>query len=245
MSEDAIRSLLGAFQSATGVGAAWIDDLPRDVVEAAYELTPPDGVVAELRVGACRYLTCRTYPRLSAIIAFGPYRRPDDEPADCPMVDSDGERQLVRTLEQAGEAIGQILEDRASALELASQFELISDAVIAISSELSLDVVLRRIVDLARELVGARYAALGIPDGQGGLSSFLTSGISEEDAARIGNLPQGRGILGLLLREPKALRLADLSEHPESVGFPPNHPPMKSFLGVPIVGRGRVLGNLY
>jgi len=243
--DDSVRSLFAALQTALGVGVAAVEDLPPDVARAAYQAIPPDGDVTELRFENKRYLVCRSYPHPSAVFALGPYRRPDDRPCDCPVVDSEAEVRLSGTLSHARRAIGQILEDRSYRLELASQLELISDAVIAISSELSLEVVLRRIVDLAREVVGARYAALGVPDEQGGLAAFLPSGISEEVAAPIGDLPRGRGILGLLLHEPKVLRLADLSKHPASVGFPPNHPPMKSFLGVPIVARGRVLGNLY
>ncbi|HEX5166614.1 MAG TPA: ATP-binding protein, partial [Thermomicrobiales bacterium] len=130
-------------------------------------------------------------------------------------------------------------------IELASQVEVASRAILAISSELSLDMVLNRIVDLAREISGARYAALGVPGPSGELESFLTSGISSEEVAAIAHRPEGRGLLGLLLREPGTVRLANLAEHPVSVGFPANHPPMRSFLGVPIMAHGKVLGNLY
>ena len=99
--------------------------------------------------------------------------------------------------------------------------------------------------DLSRELVSARYSALGILGEDGSLVQFITSGISQADQDRIGNRPQGKGILGLVLQEGQPLRLPDLSQHPEATGFPPNHPPMRSFLGVPIIFNGVVLGNLY
>ena len=119
-------------------------------------------------------------------------------------------------------------------------------AGIALSSELSLDALLQQIVEAAAELTGARYAALGVIDRSGqALERFLTTGIDAETHALIGDLPRGRGILGALIRDTATLRLHDLGEDPRSVGFPPNHPPMKSFLGVPIVLRGTAYGNLY
>lgn len=117
------------------------------------------------------------------------------------------------------------------------------EAGIAITSELSLDKVLQRIVDVARGVLHARYAALGVVDAE--LKHFVFSGIDTETQARIGRLPEGRGILGALLREARPLRLRDLTQDPRSVGFPPHHPPMRSFLGVPIISRGRVFGRLY
>jgi signal transduction histidine kinase len=117
---------------------------------------------------------------------------------------------------------------------------------IAISSELSLDSVLQRIVRAAAELTGARYAALGVIDRAGtALERFITTGIDDEARAAIGDPPHGRGILGVLIRDAQTLRLRDLQEDPRSVGFPPNHPPMHSFLGVPILLRGVAYGNLY
>jgi len=126
------------------------------------------------------------------------------------------------------------------------RFETLLSAGVAIFSEHSLERVLQQIVDSAREVVGARYAALGVlgPDRQS-LSQFVTSGLSEVERERIGELPRGRGLLGLVIREPKPIRSADINRHPKRYGFPPNHPPMKSFLGVPIRSRGEVFGNLY
>src|SRR5436190_19459836 len=117
---------------------------------------------------------------------------------------------------------------------------------IAISSELSLEPVLERIVEAAAELTGARYAALGVIDRAGtGLERFVTTGIDEETRTTIGDPPHGRGILGVLIRDAEPLRLHDLSEDPRSVGFPPDHPPMHTFLGVPVSLRGMAYGNLY
>ena len=120
------------------------------------------------------------------------------------------------------------------------------DAGLALASELSLDALLRRLLELAAELTGARYAALGVIDPNGArLERFLTHGIDPDTEAAIGTRPEGRGILGLLMRETKPLRLEDISAHPQSVGFPHHHPPMRSFLGVPILLRGTAFGNLY
>ncbi|MFL5958830.1 MAG: GAF domain-containing protein [Gaiellaceae bacterium] len=120
------------------------------------------------------------------------------------------------------------------------------EAGIALSSELSLDAVLQKLVETAADLTGARYAALGVLDPSGEqLERFVTTGIDEETRTAIGDLPRGRGILGVLIREPKPLRLQDIQDDPRSVGLPPNHPPMRSFLGVPVNLRGVVYGNLY
>jgi signal transduction histidine kinase len=113
-------------------------------------------------------------------------------------------------------------------------------------SELDLEVVLERVLEAARELTGAQYAALGVLDeSRSGLERFLTVGIDDETHGAIGDLPQGRGVLGVLISDPKPLRLADVGGHPRSYGFPPGHPPMKTFLGVPILIRDEAYGNLY
>src|SRR5918995_4405045 len=117
---------------------------------------------------------------------------------------------------------------------------------IAINSELSLDGVLERIVEAAADVTGAQYAALGVIDRAGtGLERFVTYGVSPEIQAEIGDPPHGRGILGVLIQDARPLRLHDLTEDPRSVGFPPGHPPMRTFLGVPIRLRGVAYGNLY
>ena len=116
----------------------------------------------------------------------------------------------------------------------------------ALITEVSLEGVLQHVVRLAAEIVGARYAAIGVigPDGKS-LENFTTYGIDSELEARIGDPPRGHGILGLVIREVKPIRLPDLTKHPDSYGFPSHHPPMRSFLGVPIIGRHGVFGNLY
>ncbi|WP_199432254.1 sensor histidine kinase [Qaidamihabitans albus] len=120
------------------------------------------------------------------------------------------------------------------------------DAVLAVATGLELDSTLQRIVQAATELVDAQYGALGVLSDDGnGLSEFVYVGIDEKTRARMGHLPEGRGLLGLLIDDPKPVRVADLAEHPASVGFPPNHPPMHSFLGVPVRVRDKVFGNLY
>ncbi|MEV6196952.1 GAF domain-containing sensor histidine kinase [Streptomyces sp. NPDC051920] len=119
------------------------------------------------------------------------------------------------------------------------------EAVLAIGSDLDLDVVLRQIVESAVQLVDCRYGALGVLGDEGGIKQFITVGIDDETIARIGHYPRGEGILGLLIREPHALRLPVLSDHPDSVGFPPGHPPMTTFLGTPVQVRDTIFGNLY
>jgi signal transduction histidine kinase len=119
-------------------------------------------------------------------------------------------------------------------------------AGLAVSSELSLGALLGRLVEAAAELTGARYAALGVISPNGlELEQFITHGIDDDLRAEIGRLPRGRGILGVLIRDAKPVRLHDLTEDPRSVGFPPGHPPMRSFLGVPVLLRGTAFGNLY
>lgn len=149
---------------------------------------------------------------------------------------------------------GAVLELRERRVRIAgpdeSEAERITEALVeagmALSSALSLERVLQVLVDVARDLVGARYAALGVINATGtGLSDFITSGLTAEQRQRMGNLPTGHGILGLLIREPKPIRLRDLREHQSSAGIPRHHPNMKSFLGVPVTTKGRVFGNLY
>jgi len=127
-----------------------------------------------------------------------------------------------------------------------SRLRALFEAGVALTSELSLDAVLQRLAEVAAQLTGARYAALGVIDETGSqLERFLTHGIDAETHAAIGALPRGRGILGALIHDAKPLRLHNLSEDPRSVGFPPAHPPMQTFLGVPILLRGVAYGNLY
>lgn len=131
-------------------------------------------------------------------------------------------------------------------MRIRERFERLLAAGVAIFSRHDLNHVLQEVVDAAREVVGARYAALGVlgQDGEG-LVQFVTSGIDAELRARIGDAPRGRGLLGHVIREAKPVRTSDLNRHPQRYGFPPHHPPMTSFLGVPVKGRTGVFGNLY
>ena len=128
---------------------------------------------------------------------------------------------------------------------LSSDARVLLEAVAAMSSDLDLDKVLRRIVESACQLTGARYGALGVISDHDDLAAFITHGVDDDERARIGDPPHGRGILGLLIRHPGPLRLPHLQDHVASYGFPKNHPPMTSFLGVPVLIRGVAFGNLY
>jgi signal transduction histidine kinase len=142
---------------------------------------------------------------------------------------------LVQLVERAQEVLG--TQGRLRGLLAATQ---------AIATDLSLPDMLRRIVEAARDLVDAKYVALGVLAREGGLAEFIHVGMTEETVAEItAGLPHGRGILGLLIDDPQPIRLADLSQHPTSYGFPAGHPPMRTFLGAPIRARGEVFGNLY
>lgn len=143
--------------------------------------------------------------------------------------------------------------DRAAVTDLTDEatrvrerFERVVTAAIAVAEEHSLPAVLQRVVDAACDVVGARYAALGVLDQAGErLIEFVTSGMTEEMRHRIGALPQGHGLLGALIHDAKPLRTPDIMAHSLRSGFPPHHPPMHSFLGVPIAARNRIFGNLY
>jgi signal transduction histidine kinase len=141
--------------------------------------------------------------------------------------------------------LGQLVERADDVLAAQGRLRGLLRANAAVAAELSLPVVLRRIVDVARELLGARYAALGVIGRDGQLEQFVHAGMDGGVVARIGELPRGRGILGLLTREPVPIRLADLAAHPASAGFPASHPPMGAFLGVPIRAGEEIFGNLY
>ena len=126
------------------------------------------------------------------------------------------------------------------------RFERLLAAGVAIYARHDIDHVLQEVVDAARSVVGARYAALGVlGEDRKTLVQFVTSGLDEDTRRRIGDLPTGRGLLGHVIREGKPIRSADINRHPQRYGFPPHHPPMTSFLGVPVRGRAGVFGNLY
>jgi signal transduction histidine kinase len=136
--------------------------------------------------------------------------------------------------------------DQHEQTEREQRLQRLIDVGRALVSELDQETLLQRVLEAARELTGARYAALGVLDeSRSELSRFLTVGIDDETHRAIGDLPRGRGVLGALITDPRPLRLADVGDHPRSYGFPPGHPVMRSFLGVPIVVRGVPYGNLY
>ncbi len=126
------------------------------------------------------------------------------------------------------------------------QLEALHQAALALTTELELSAVLQKVVDLARDLLGARYGALGVLDESGTqIAQFVTSGLSPEEVARIGPPPEGRGLLGVIIQSGTPLRVDAIAEHPLAYGFPEGHPPMHTLLGVPIAYKGRVVGNLY
>jgi signal transduction histidine kinase len=145
--------------------------------------------------------------------------------------------------------LDQLLEELQSRLDMArgtrDRVHSLLEAVLSVGRELDLDQALQQIVESATALVDARYGALGVIGDDRQLVKFLTTGMTAEQVKAIGPFPSGHGILGELIRHPEPLRLPDIGAHPASVGFPPNHPPMHSFLGVPIRVRGEVFGNLY
>ena len=135
--------------------------------------------------------------------------------------------------------------DRASGRAAAERLAALDEATRTITGVLSFERVLQAIVDRVRELVDAKYAALGIVDGAGRVERFLTSGVSRAEREAIGPPPRGRGLLGLIITEGRSFRIADIASDPRSAGFPPGHPPMHSFLGVPVPVKGRSIGDLY
>ena len=142
--------------------------------------------------------------------------------------------------------LAELMERASEVLETQGRLRALLDAVVSIAEDLALEAVLQRIVTVACELVGAKYGALGVlsPDHRS-LSDFITVGLTAEEVEGIGDLPQGKGILGILIDQPEPLTLGQLGAHPKSYGFPPGHPPMSTFLGVPVRIRNQVFGNLY
>ena len=154
------------------------------------------------------------------------------------MRDTLSQLRLRELLTEVRDRIEQIVESR-------DRLDGLVEAMLVVTSGLDLDVTLRTIVHTAIELVDARYGALGVRGEGHDLAEFVYEGIDDDTRAAIGNLPEGRGVLGVLIDDPKAIRLENIHDHPASVGFPPNHPPMRTFLGVPVRTRDEVFGNLY
>jgi signal transduction histidine kinase len=170
----------------------------------------------------------------------------------CPVdsADSAGDAaRIVPLLDELGlrTLLGEVVDRVEGVSRLADRLQGLLQAVVAIGSQLDIADVLREIVTTTAEVADAQYAALGVldPDAERRLSQFITVGFSDDQRESVGDLPHGRGVLGLLIDEPRAIRLPDISKHPSSYGFPPNHPPMRTFLGVPVLVRGEVFGNLY
>ncbi|MBC7275772.1 MAG: GAF domain-containing protein [Nocardioides sp.] len=145
------------------------------------------------------------------------------------------------------ELLTEVLDRVTDARDEQVRWRLLLDAIVTMGAGLSIDDLLNRIVDVAKALAGARYAALGVVAGAGErrLRLFITQGMTAEEQILIGDLPRGHGVLGMLIDHPEPLRLRDITEHHSSYGFPPNHPPMGSFLGVPVRIGEKVFGNLY
>lgn len=160
-----------------------------------------------------------------------------------------GRRVSASALSQAGfeDLLSEVLDRVRAVRDEELRWRLLLDAVVTMAADLSLDHLLREIVRIARDLVGARYAALGVLGSgrEGRLRMFITEGLTDAERAAIGDLPRGEGLLGLIIDRPEPLRLRDMAAHPQAVGFPAHHPPMRSFLGVPIRTREKAFGNLY
>ncbi len=204
--------------------------------------TPPAGV-AIVELAAAEEDRSPNAPATELEAAAGPAAGPRALGAgalwlDAPTRDLGPAAAVVRHALAAGS-------QRAEAARVERRLEALDEAIRAITGVLAVDRVLQVIVDRVRALTGARYAALGIQDALGAIEQFITSGMSRGERARIGALPRGHGILGLIIRENRTIRLEDLMKDPRRAGFPPHHPPMHPFLGVPITIRGRTIGNLY
>jgi PAS domain S-box-containing protein len=187
------------------------------------------------RPGAVRVAPLQVEGHFVGVLSFYDLA-PSAEPANRPLL------QAFAAL--AGLAIVNVRVHQRERM-LRERLEALDRATRAIATELSLDQVLHRIVEIAAEFIGARYGALGIAGPDGYLTDFIATGITPEEYARIGLLPRGHGLLGTLIREGKPLRVPDIGRDPRRIGFPPNHPPMTSLLGVPIRVRDRVVGDLY
>ena len=247
MYESAIQAIASALSISLGLPARHTPDLSTEEINAARDaLFASNDRTVEIEWDSQRFLAAVVDGFTDEVIVVGPYRREADPSAGVPMLPFAEEEKVRQALDAAAEGLQLVAEEPRLRLELSRQMEMLSSAIVAISGELQLEAVLRRITDLARNFGAARYAALGIPDASGHMRTFITAGISAAEEARIGHRPEGLGLLGQLLHERRPIRLADLTTHQASIGFPDHHPPMKSFLGVPIIGRsGAIIGSLY
>jgi two-component system, NarL family, sensor histidine kinase DevS len=165
-------------------------------------------------------------------------KRPNGEPEPARLRETLSQLRLRELLAEVQDRIGKIVEGR-------DRLDGLVEAMLVVTSGLELDATLRSIVDTAIQLVDARYGALGVRGHGHDLVEFVYQGIDDDARALIGHLPQGRGVLGVLIDDPRPIRLDNIQQHAASVGFPPNHPPMRTFLGVPVKIRDEVFGNLY
>ena len=246
MLDTLVTPVLRTLSSATGVDVHQLD-------EQRLARMPALNMTSTLKIGRVMSIACDQgwlmvtrygQPPLAVIVA-GPFGHLEDSFRDVPVLDKRAEERLAQALNDATVALSRLAEEQRRRVELASQLELINSAAIAIATDLELEPMLRRIVDLAQHMTGARYAALALPDTFGQIETFVSVGIDPELAQLIGYPPNGLGILGVLLHDARPIRTMDLATHPASIGFPANHPPMTSFLGVPIVVRDSVLGSIY
>jgi signal transduction histidine kinase len=162
------------------------------------------------------------------------------------LTESGGREDSPLSAMRLTELVAEVQDRLASVARGQARVQSLLDAFLSVSTGLDLPSTLRRIVETACDLVDAQYGALGVlRQGGDGLAAFIHVGVDDGTADRMGHLPEGKGVLGQLISEPYPLRIPDLGRHPSSVGFPPHHPPMQSFLGVPVLVRGEVFGNLY
>jgi signal transduction histidine kinase len=164
--------------------------------------------------------------------------RPNIESESAPLRQTLSQLRLRELLAEVQDRVEEIVEGR-------DRLDGLVEAMLVITAGLELDATLRRIVHTAMQLVDAHYGALGVRGQDHHLIEFVNEGIDDHTRALIGHLPQGRGVLGVLIDDPKPIRVDNIEKHPASVGFPPNHPPMRTFLGVPVKIRDEVFGNLY
>lgn len=178
-------------------------------------------------------------------ITIEQWRRPRYAPPMSLKVDPDTQTALNAARDELSATRTELEAARADLARSKAGLRALDVATRAIGAELDLERVLQLMVDSLRDLVHAKYAAMGIVDATGRIERFITSGVSAEQRERIGAPPRGRGLLGTIMREGVSLRIADITAHSDSYGFPPNHPPMRSFLGVPVLVGGRPNGNFY
>lgn len=225
-----LRRALGALIGANGADGAFLD------------VDRPPLPVLRLAVGTLEGAPDRAGGGVD-VDEFPLRSRADGGPLGSLWLAGGGERRATaaRAIEVAIDAAW----SRAEARRALEAMAALDDATRAIAGVLSLPQVLQLIVDRVRDLARARYAALGIVGASGTIEQFFTSGLTAAERARIGALPRGRGLLGLIVREARSIRIDDIPGDPRSSGFPPHHPPMRTFLGVPVTVKGRSVGNLY